>query len=418
MRNLYIILFISVVSINSYAQIKYEPGYFINNDGQKIECLIKNRGWKNVPTKFNYKLSENEEPQEATIKTVKEFGFSDHLKFTRQTVNIDRSSDDDENLSTVREPIFKEEKLFLKVLVEGKANLYWFQDKASLRYFYKTDDSAIKQLIYKKYKRPVLDDEEPIYNFYYKSSSHVVVENNLYKQQLLNDLKCQDVSKKSIESLEYRKTALVTLFVKYNECKEWKVVLYEKKAKGLFNLTPRASLSKSTLSIQNETIRASAEFNTEVGFKFGIEAEFIMPFNRNKWAFIIEPTYQYYNPEIVLLSYQGAVIPFEKTVEVDYKSIELPIGVRHYIYLNDKSKIFLNISYVYDFTISSKVDHETREDLDFETGNNLAFGLGYNYNFKYNLELRYATNRNILANYVYWQSEYKSLSIVFGYTIF
>ena len=48
-----------ILSLNSYSQVSFEKGYHIDNNDQKISCLIKNLDWKNNPTKFEFKLSEN-----------------------------------------------------------------------------------------------------------------------------------------------------------------------------------------------------------------------------------------------------------------------------------------------------------------------------------------------------------------------
>jgi len=45
-------------------------------------------------------------------------------------------------------------------------------------------------------------------------------------------------------------------------------------------------------------------------------------------------------------------------------------------------------------------------------------GIGYKQNDRYSLEIRYQTNREILGNYLSWNSEYKTLSIIFGYSLF
>ena len=63
-------LFTTVFTLNCYSQISFENGYFIDNDNQKINCLIKNLDWENNPTKFKYKLSENNELNTKTIKSV------------------------------------------------------------------------------------------------------------------------------------------------------------------------------------------------------------------------------------------------------------------------------------------------------------------------------------------------------------
>ena len=65
----------------------------INESNQRIECLIKNIGWINNPTMFEYRLSQNGTIQKATIQIVKEFGINNVSKYIRVKTNIDRSSD-------------------------------------------------------------------------------------------------------------------------------------------------------------------------------------------------------------------------------------------------------------------------------------------------------------------------------------
>jgi len=144
-----------------------------------------------------------------------------------------------------------------------------------------------------------------------------------------------------------------------------------------------------------------------LGFRVGIEAEFILPFNKNKWAFIVEPTYQYYKSENT-----------KNHVKADYKSIEFPLGIRHYFFLNKNSKIFINGSLIYAFSSNSSIDFEYRKNLEVKPSPNLAFGLGYKHNDKYSLEIRSQTSRQILDNYITWSSGYKTVSIIFGYSIF
>ena len=44
MKQLFISLILTIISLQAFAQIKYESGYFINNEGIRTDCLIKNIG--------------------------------------------------------------------------------------------------------------------------------------------------------------------------------------------------------------------------------------------------------------------------------------------------------------------------------------------------------------------------------------
>ncbi len=106
----YKILFtlIVVINLSSFSQIKFEKGYFIDNNGVKTECLIKNMDWRSNPSEFVHKQNETSSVTKLNINTVKEFAVNS-TKYTRFLVNIDRSSEKVAQLSQKRNPVFKEE---------------------------------------------------------------------------------------------------------------------------------------------------------------------------------------------------------------------------------------------------------------------------------------------------------------------
>ena len=97
--------------------------------------------------------------------------------------------------------------------------------------------------------------------------------------------------------------------------------------------------------------------------------------------------------------------------------------MRHYLFLTKNSKIFINVSYVFDFETSSSIefkraDYSKIDVLEVNSRNNFGFGLGYKFYDKYSLEVRYQPNRNILGEYLFWQSNYNKVSIIVGYSFF
>ena len=115
-------------SLNVFSQTHYGKGAFITDNDEKVECFIKNIDWKNNPTDFKYRLTEEGETKTEYIESVKVFEIYGVSKFLRAVVNIDRSTSNINNLTTSKNPIFIEEQLFLKVLVTGKATLYYYED--------------------------------------------------------------------------------------------------------------------------------------------------------------------------------------------------------------------------------------------------------------------------------------------------
>lgn len=141
-------------SIYSQSQITFEKGYYITNADQKVDGFIKNMDWKNNPDSFEFKLVQNDKSEMVSILSIREFGIDMISKFIKSTVEMDRSSDNLNKLTKDKEPSFKKELLLLKVLVEGKASLFSYQDGNLTRYFYKMENSDIQQLVYKTYLNP------------------------------------------------------------------------------------------------------------------------------------------------------------------------------------------------------------------------------------------------------------------------
>ena len=56
-----ITLIILFIGLNSIAQNKFEKGYFTTIDGNKTECLIKNEDWRQIPSQFQFKLTDKSE---------------------------------------------------------------------------------------------------------------------------------------------------------------------------------------------------------------------------------------------------------------------------------------------------------------------------------------------------------------------
>jgi len=397
------LLFLFVFSIKGFSQIKFEKGYFINNQGEQINCLIKNVDWKNNPIDFEYKLTENSEIKKEAIKTVAEFGVDGISKYVKTNVKIDHSSTNLSDLSKKRKPDFIEEVLFLKVLTEGDANLYRYTKNNLTRYFYKLKSSKIEQLVYKMYE---VKSEGDLY----------YVENEMYKQQLFSDVNCQANSIHKYKMLLYKQKSLIKVFVNHNKCKGGVVASHTSETKeGVFNLRVRPGINFSSLKLENSSLsKRNIDFGSKINFRLGIEFEYVLPFNKDKWSLFVEPTYQYCKVKKDNVYYSNLRT---QDVEADYKSIELPFGLKHKFFIGDKVNVFLKAAYVFDFQLKSKISHEISGDLDIDSSDNLTFGLGGEFVNKFSLEYRFGTRKSLLRAESL-DARYNTSSIILGYKLF
>ena len=143
------LIFIS--TFKAHAQDRFKKAYYIDNASQKHECFILDLDWSNNPESFKYKDSENGEIKEITIKDVQSFEILERSKFVRADVKLDLSSEDINRLTDFKELETVDTTVFLRVLLEGEANLYLFEKGNLDRLFY-SKKSAPSEYINLKYK--------------------------------------------------------------------------------------------------------------------------------------------------------------------------------------------------------------------------------------------------------------------------
>lgn len=404
MKKLLLTILIVTFSITTFAQVKFEEGYFITNSNQRIDCLIKNKNWSNNPTSIQYKISENSNTESLNIKSILEFSINEKSKYKRFNVLIDKSSNRLNDLSTKKEPKFEQEQLLLNVLIEGKANLYLYEGGDSRKYFYVVGNSKIEQLIFIKY-----------------DLKGKVAKNNRYKQQLLATMKCSGITMQNITRTDYIKSDLTSFFINYNKCHnpDYKIIK-TKTNKGEFHLAAKVGLNMSSLDITHiGASHLNVDFDKKNNVRFGVEIEWIAPFYNKKWALFLEPTYLSFKSENTT---NGRITANSNAtgiqqVNVNYKTIELPIGLKRYFFINNNSKIFLNTALIFDIPSKLAIEYRKEGTLMTQSDHNFSFGVGYKYKNKYSIEFKHNTKRDLSTNTVA-SANFKSNSIVLGVNIF
>ncbi len=379
----------------AWGQIKYEKGYIVNNEDERKECLIVNKDWLNNPESFQYKLTENSNAIQGNLNTIKEFGIYNYATYEKAIVQIDTShSYDLSKMSKSYGPEWRQDTLFLKVLVDGKASLYYYDSQGLLKFFYKTaSDASIKQLVHKEYYPPY--------------SISVLKENNSFRQQLYTDVNCGNMNPTYLKRIKYEISELRAYFKEYNKCMG-DVVSESKVARTRdwlnFRITP--GISYTSLSFQNSVDNTrNTKFDPSIFLRIGLEIEYILEFNKNKWSSFFEPTY--IHTKLKTASPQASI---------NYQAIEFPIGLRHYFFLKNDRKLFLNgiivLGLVKDLTNSNILIAQS--DLEIKPRTSFALGGGYNFR-NFSLEARYYQRQDILGSYRYYKSQYQRVALICGY---
>ncbi|GGP04502.1 hypothetical protein GCM10010992_17210 [Cloacibacterium rupense] len=399
-------LFISIFStVALWSQLKFEKGYFIDNQEKRHEVLIKNFDWLKNPTTFKYKTEENAEEKTATVDDVKEFQVFGYNKLIRYTGKINVYKNNLDNLSYSPEPDFRDAKIFLYQLSTGKKNLYSYFSNEIQNFFYSDESGEIKILIYK------------IYNP--EGNTSLLAINDKYKSQLNNIFSDNEAALKMVKSTEYIDSDLIKIFNKYNQVTSEQSNLSLNKVKTKIHLALKPGVNFSKFKFYSPSSPQSYDANlSSIDPKFSAEMEYILPFNKGKWSLLLEATYSSMNAN-------SKSIDNDRDISIKYGYMEFPIGVRYSMFLNDKSKIFTNVKFpiltlkTQDGSLkytSTTYYSDTYFTLD-RMSSSFIFGLGYSYNNKYFVELNSSMKRSI-SDFIYFRNYFTYNSISIGYNIF
>jgi hypothetical protein len=414
MKNHFLVIFTLLICSTASSQIKFEKGYFIDNHDKRTECLIKNEDWYTNPSGFTYKFSDSTNSKVYQISTIKEFGIYNISKYERHNVKIDLSSENIQNLSLKRNPEWVEKTLYLKILVEGEATLYSYRTKSKVRFFYSNKNENIEQLIYKKYRL----------------HSNQIATNLTFVNQLYKNVNCNNDSIEKIQSIKYNSEDLINHFNKHIACSDpsYIKINISKSEKIEFKLKLISGANISSLALRNGELPNyySVNFGSKQAFRIGFETELILPHNNQRWSLFIEPIYTYYKGNIENEFEFGRITPKPRIgiikAEADIKIIEISLGGRHYFLLNKHTKLFADAGFTWGNYINSKIKFELIPDSfihpeleDISAASSFFGGIGILINSKFNVEVRFQTNKNSSITDTDWKSELNTFSFILGY---
>lgn len=395
-----------MIQLAAFAQNAFEKGQIILEDGTQLDCYIMNEDWKNNPERLDYRLGQDGKAQTIAMTGIRAFSIPNKFKFVKATVPIERSSNVVREMDYNKNPKFTEEEVLLKVLVEGKASLYFYEQGNVANFFMSKDQGPVTPLVYKRYLVS-----------YDKVGSY-----EQYKQDLINALQCESIRRSDILKVSYKRSSLMKLFSNYNNCSGEQTSNYEKpEKKGSIHLQVKVGANQSSLELENTYLADTYKLDPKTGIQAGVELEYVLPFNNGKWAITAEPMYRGYRAETT--QENRYVSGGTATVVTDYKSVDLGFSVKHYFFTGPHSAIFIQGGVIPNISFSPSIDFYRNDgvlyrSLDLDASMNYALGAGYTFHKKLSLELRYQTKRELLSSYPNWNGELKSVSLILGYRIF
>ncbi len=405
-KSLVITFFYLALSLLSAAQIEFKDGYIVNNRHERIDCLIRNVGNEESAMNYEYRLEDSKTIEKIELSKIEEFGIDNELKCIRAFISIDASPN---RISSIKDTIIQWEEghAFINVLVEGQlASLYSYYDHGRPLFFFSWGDSNIEPLLYKKYYVEVTPTiiQQTLYN-------------NTYRDQLRKYLACENL--KDADKIDYSKKDLVRYFANYHKCKNADFQQFQSSQikKGILLFKPGISLNRIQLGVQDPIDAALKVFFVEENsIGFGAEAEFILPFNKYKWSIFAEGNYLSYGTDEISVGDELSPTLYDE-YDIDYKSLEIPVGIAHYMHLNKNQRFFIRGAYVPHFILSdSYITFNAGHKYQFSPSSRLLIGAGYNYR-DLAVEFRYYSPQNITQNIYKRNSDLTQVSLKISYAL-
>src|SRR5690349_3653566 len=124
MFRLFTLTALILLSFLSFAQSGFQRGYFIDSSGTRQEGYISFKPWSDDPRTFAFKTEPSSSSRIISVNAATEVGAG-VLKYVRFIGPVDNSSNKSRKMSKFREPEWVNDSLFVRMLVDGKADLFY-----------------------------------------------------------------------------------------------------------------------------------------------------------------------------------------------------------------------------------------------------------------------------------------------------
>lgn len=405
-----------------FSQTSFQPGYYIDNNSNKISGLIKNEDWSQIPSKLLFK--KHTEDQAITIEGNQFSEFKvEGTKHYYKTLKLDTYKLYNDFGEVVEYP---SRELLARVVIEGQANFLVSKANEEVLYVMQIEDREPEVLKYKKY---VLNDGK-------------IRERKGFQKQLFEASPCkQQLDTRSFLDVKYRLNEISSIISGFNDCLGSDSENYNKKrTKGQFNFLAKANVvfnnfQKAGFGYGDGLSSDGSNFaefpiSNQTTFGIGLELEYMLPFNNKRWSIFTNPMYQYLQKDSVTRT-DGLFYAFSTsnvcTYTIDLSYIELPIGVRYFFVQSKNINAFLNVAFGTNIVLSDASNLEfvdadivVEERITKSSSNSfISIGGGVRINSTFDVYVNYYASKSIASGNSLQQNDLGgSLNIGVGYRLF
>lgn len=288
--------------LNSYSQLDFREGFIVTSEGERINGFLNYKEGYQKFSSCEFKDSEKSNTVIYFPNQLQSYGYNDDAYFITKEIETPNL----ENLN----------KVFLEVLVKGKATLY--KHRGSF-YIEKADT------IFHELENKIKTVEKYGQEYVKKSKRYVGVLN-----YMLSD--CPTINKR-IKGILLKEKSLTQLVEAYNSCSNESSITYKSNKKWI-DIAPGVTfgLNSSTIEllsgIPEIKNNLAGTYNSEVNIMPGLFFDFTFQkinerFSLHTGAFILKSTYE------TLIIYETGPNSYRNDITLELKQIKIPVGIRY-----------------------------------------------------------------------------------------
>lgn len=323
------------LTLSTFGQKNYLPGYVISLSGDSIHGFIDYRSFERNSNVILFKINSDEDIIRYSAADIKGFSVQDEV-YESAIIDVETNSVNlnDPGLNLINDTAF------VQTMFNGSKSLYYYMNKEGKEQFYIKNDTSYDLLVFKKY--------------YKNYDGHtVILENKKFLGQLFNYLKdCPSIQTKT-ESAEYSKKSLKKLFEYYYEVTKANVYFQEKEKKISPEFGIISGLSITSLKFTGiYSPLGCTSYLPSNNFTSGVFLDVTLPKNRGRLSLNNELIFRSY--EVSGLSDYYSVDKYSTNYsELGFSYLKLNNMVR-YKYPVGKCFIYLNAGIFNGLAISEK----------------------------------------------------------------
>jgi hypothetical protein len=394
---LFFFLFICVFIKTSIAQKREASGYIIDNDGIIHKGTIQYDRRHDIPATIVFTADAQGVPVEYDISSMQAFGFGNE-SFVRKDIRYDTRPYDINRLSRSKEPIFAEERVFLKELVSGEVTLYLYIEQLNRDHFFIGHGERIDYLMHSRYIQDAL----------HGSRRETMPYQSVYKATILDYFKdCDMAGVADLQDVSYSRQALSSAIREFSiKCGLMEGELVVKKPQKRYGGLV-IGFENSGLDVEKAAFWRSylygietANFGRHTAPYAGVSYAIDFPRWNYRWTLHNELVGTYYSFDAEYTNIDdGLAIDYDASLEFWALKLYVQLQLNHHF---SNSRIFFAYGRVgnFRFVLNNEISNNTHRNRDFTINEKFSLGsaitLGYEKN-RFQIRLKHELSRAFLC---------------------